>query len=86
MSCLGLPQWLSGEEAACSAGGAGDAGSIPGQGRPPGGGDGTPPVFLPGQSHGQGAWRAAVCGPQGWDQQCSAAFESPRVSVTESCF
>ena len=29
----GLPQWLSGKESACSAGAAGDAGSIPGSGR-----------------------------------------------------
>ena len=31
-----------------------DAGSIPGSGRSPGGGNGNPtPVFLPGESHGQ---------------------------------
>ena len=33
---------------------AGDPGSIPGLGRPPGEGNGYPtPVFLPGESHGQ---------------------------------
>ena len=37
-----LPQWLRGEESACNAGGAGDAGSIPGSGRSLGGGDGNP--------------------------------------------
>jgi len=30
-----------------------DAGSIPGSGRCPGGGHGNPPVFFPGESHGQ---------------------------------
>ena len=33
----GLPQWLSGEESAGSAGAIGDSGSIPGSGRSPGG-------------------------------------------------
>ena len=46
-----------------NAGDAGDAGSIPGSGRSPGGGNGNPlqhsffffstPIFLPGESHGQ---------------------------------
>ena len=35
-----------------TAGDAGDRGLIPGSGRSPGGGNGTP-VFLPGESHGQ---------------------------------
>ena len=30
---LGLPWWLSGKESTCSAGAAGDTGSIPGLGR-----------------------------------------------------
>ena len=30
MVCLGLPQWLSDKEPACSEGTTGDAGSIPG--------------------------------------------------------
>ena len=37
----GLPWWLSCKESACNAGDAGDAGSIPGLGRPPGGGNGN---------------------------------------------
>ena len=46
-----LPWWLSSNESTCQAG---DAGSIPGSGRVPGGGNGKPtPVFLPGKSHGQ---------------------------------
>ena len=32
---------------------SGDQSSIPGSGRSPGGGYGNPPVFLPGESHGQ---------------------------------
>ena len=40
--CLGLPRWLSGKESTCSAEAAGDAGSIPGLGRSPGGGHGNP--------------------------------------------
>ena len=36
-----------------SAGDIRDAGSIPGSGRSPGGGHGSPLVFLPGESHGQ---------------------------------
>ena len=38
---LGLPRWLSSEESACSAGGAGDTSSVPGSGRSPGGGNGN---------------------------------------------
>ena len=36
-----------------NAGDVRDAGSIPGEGRSPGGGHGGPPVFLPGESHAQ---------------------------------
>ena len=38
----GLLRWLSGKESACSAGAAGDKGSVPQLGRPPGGGHGNP--------------------------------------------
>ena len=38
------------QETACNAG---DLGLIPGLGRSPGEGIGSPPVFLPGKSHGQ---------------------------------
>ena len=38
----GLPDGLVGKESACKAGGTGDAGSIPGWGRSPGGGHGHP--------------------------------------------
>ena len=40
-SCVGLPQWLSSKESACSAG---DEVSTPGSGRP-GGGHGNPPQY-----------------------------------------
>ena len=45
----GIPWWLSSKESACNAGGAWDAGSIPGLGKSPGGGHGNTPVFLPGE-------------------------------------
>ena len=37
-----MSQWLSSEDSACNLGAAGDAGSIPGFGRFPGGGNGNP--------------------------------------------
>ena len=48
-----LPQWLSGQEAACIAGAAGDV--VSGLGRFLEGGHGNPltPVLLPGDFHGQ---------------------------------
>ena len=42
---LGLPWWLSGKEPACSAGDAGDVGSIPGWEKPPEGWHGNPPQY-----------------------------------------
>ena len=53
-----------GSEVKASACNAGDLGSIPGLGRPPGEGKRQPtPVFLPGECHGQ---RSLVgCSPQG---------------------
>ena len=55
----GLPQWLSGKESACNTGEAGDLGLIPGSGRSPGGGYGSPLQY----SHlanpmDTGAWRS----------------------------
>ena len=41
--------WLSVKESACNAG---DKGWVPGLGRSPRGGPGSPPIFLPGKSHG----------------------------------
>ena len=50
-----LPQWLSGQEAACIAGAAGDVGIVSGLGRSLEGGHGNPltPVLLPGEFHEQ---------------------------------
>ena len=42
MEIYGLPQWLSGKEVAHNAGATGDAGSIPGSVRSPGGGHSNP--------------------------------------------
>ena len=39
---------------------AGDLGSIPGLGGSHGEGHENPPVFLPGEFHGRGAWQATV--------------------------
>ena len=57
----GLPQWLCREESAYSAGDAGDAGSIPGWGRFPGGGNGNPLQYsCLKNSMDRGAWRATA--------------------------
>jgi len=39
---LGLPLWLNGKESVCNAGDVGDSGLIPGSGRSPGEGNGSP--------------------------------------------
>ena len=44
----GFPGGSEGKVSACNAG---DGGSIPGSGRSPGEGNGTPSVLLPGKSH-----------------------------------
>ena len=50
----GTQGFPGGSEGKASARSAGDLGSIPGSGRSPGEGHGSPtPVFLPGESHGQ---------------------------------
>ena len=51
--CLGFPDGSAGKETACNAGDTGDAGSIPGLGRPPEEEMTTPPGFLPEKSHRQ---------------------------------
>ena len=47
-----LPGDAGGEEFACSVGDRRGPGSIPGLGRSPGEGNGSPTLFLPGESHG----------------------------------
>ena len=49
---VGFPGGSDGKVPACNAG---DPGSMPGSGRPPGEGTGSTPVLLPGKFHG---WRA----------------------------
>ena len=57
------PRWLSGKESACNAGAIGDVGSMPGLGRSPGVGNGTPLQYccLENSMDG-GAWQATVHG------------------------
>ena len=50
---MGFLGGASGKASACNTGDARDSGSIPGSGISPGEGNGNPPVFLPGESHGQ---------------------------------
>ena len=54
-----LPRWLSGKGSACDAGGTG---LMPGSGRSPGGGSGSPLVFLLENPTDRGAWGATVSG------------------------
>ena len=54
------PWWLSSKESACNAGIPGNAVQSLGPEDPMEGGHGNPPVFLPGESNGQGAWQATV--------------------------
>ena len=57
----GIPRWLSGRESACSAGAAQEAGLIPGLGRPPEGGYGSPLQYSCLENPmDRGAWRATV--------------------------
>ena len=58
---MGLPQWLSGKESACSAGDAGASGLIPGSGRSPREGNSNPLQYsCLGKPKDRGAWWATV--------------------------
>ena len=60
---VGLPRRLSGKESACSAGADGDTGSLPGSGRSPGGGPGSPPQCFCLENLGERrVWRATAHG------------------------
>ena len=60
---FGLPWWLSGKEPTCDTEVAGDAGLIPGLGRPPGGGHGNPLQYSCLENPmDRGAWWATVQG------------------------
>ena len=50
---VGFPGGAAVKNLPANAGDTGDAGWIPGSRRSPGEGNGNPPVFLPGESHGQ---------------------------------
>ena len=59
----GLPGGASGKEPACNAGDIRDLGSVPGSGRPPGGGHSNPPQYSCLENPmDRGAWRATVHG------------------------
>ena len=58
---MGLPWWLSSQEPTCNAGDAGDAGSVPGLGRSPGGGHGNLLQYSCLENPmDRGAWRATI--------------------------
>ena len=58
--CTWLPRWLSGNESVCIPG---DSCSIPGLGRSPGTGSGTPPQYSCWDNPmDRGAWQATVHG------------------------
>ena len=63
---LGLPRWLSGKEPTCSAGAAG---SIPGMGRSPRGGNGNPRQYSRLENPiDRGRWQAySLWGCKEWD-------------------
>ena len=60
---MGLPRWISGNKSAFNARATGDAVSIPGSGRSPGGGNGNPVQYSCLENPlDRGAWRATVHG------------------------
>ena len=75
---LGLPRWLSGKESACNAGNARDAGSIPGSGRSPEGGNGNPLQYSCMENPmDRGAWQATVHrAAKSWTHMHSVQFSS----------
>ena len=57
----GLPWWLSSEESTCDAEDTGDAGSIPGSRRSPGGGHGKPVQYSCLENlMNRGAWQVTI--------------------------
>ena len=63
MEFMGFSWWLRGKESTCNAGAEGDAGSIPGSGRSPGGGHGNHSSILSWRILVEtGAWWATVHG------------------------
>ena len=65
MQIYGKLRWLSGKESAANVGDVGDAGSTPGLGKIPGGGNGNPlQYFCLGNSMDKGAWQLQSTGLQ----------------------
>ena len=72
MLVQGTSRWLGGKGYTCNVGDTGDAGSIPGLRRSPGGGNGNPvPVFLLEKSPGQ----RSLAGYSLWDHKESDMTE-----------
>ena len=81
----GFPQWLSGKESACNAGDAGDLGSVPGLGRPPGGGHGNPLQYSCRENPmDRGAWWTldhSVAKSWTWQKQLSTHIEDSNPTI-----
>ena len=88
---MGLPWWLSGIESACSAEAAGDAGSVPGSGRSPGGWHGNPLQYsCLENTMDRGAWHSTVIGlwriRHNWiDLACTYTYLTYRLWFFYSC-
>ena len=79
MQLRGDPRWHGGKNPPVKAGDTKDAGSIPGSGRSPGGGNGNPlQLFGLGNPMDRGAWRVIIHGVTKGRTRLSA--------VTRSCF
>ena len=80
--CVSFPDGSACKESACSAGIAGDAGSIPELGRSPGGGHGNSLQHsLPGGSHGQ----RSLVGYSPWGHRAADLTESPEQACMYVC-
>ena len=75
----GLPKRRSSKEAVCQAGDTRDRDLIPGSGRSPRAGNGTP-VFLAGKSHGQ----RNLVGYSPWDRKKSDTTEHTHTHTTDT--
>ena len=85
-----FPDGSAGKESVCSTGDTGDAGSIPGWGRSPGGGQGNPlQCSCLENPMDRGAWRAAARGASVWDvtehtRRCPLCLFTPQQVSTLS--
>ena len=77
---MGLPWWLRGKESACSAGEAGDTGSISGSEDPLEEGMATHSSVLAWRVPGTGAWQATVHGvAKSWTQLKGLSTHTGRI-------